>query len=279
LHAFPIPAFDLSSPASEEEQRWLRFWKGCPLSPIVSLRGVTRVYAGGTNALGPFDLDIGDGEFVSLLGPSGCGKSTALRVIAGLLQPSAGSVSYPRGRPRIGFVFQDPTLMPWADACANVRLPLDLARVPRGEADARAQSALSRVGLAGFQSAYPRELSGGMRMRVSIARALAAGPKLLLMDEPFAALDEMTRQDLNDDLLRLWRDDGLSVVFVTHSVAESTYLSSRIVVTTPRPGRVADSISMSRAPAPDPSYRFSAAFAADAARAGAALQKAARVAA
>jgi len=246
---------------------------------IASLRGVERGFANGVKALGPVDLDIREREFVSLLGPSGCGKSTALRVIVGLLQPSAGTISWPRNAPRIGFVFQDPTLMPWASARDNVRLPLDLNRVPRAEGDARAEAALARVGLTGFGAAIPRELSGGMRMRVSIARALVARPELLLMDEPFAALDEMTRQELNDDLLRLWHDDGLTVVFVTHSVAESTYLSTRTLVLTPRPGQVAAEIAMSRLPAPDPSYRFTPAFAADAARVSAALHGAAMAAA
>ena len=226
---------------------------------VVALRGVGKTFGNGVRALDGIDLDIRDREFVSLLGPSGCGKSTALRIIAGLTDPTSGLVIWrdrdvtghnPAGE--IGFVFQDPTLMPWATAHDNVRLPLDLARVPRDEADRRARDALERVGLAGFETAYPRTLSGGMRMRVSLARALVARPKLLLMDEPFAALDEMTRQDLNDDLLRLWRDEGLTVVFVTHSVTESTYLSTRTVVMTPRPGRVASDIAFARTPAPDP---------------------------
>jgi NitT/TauT family transport system ATP-binding protein len=242
------------------------------MTAIASLGGVERIYAERLKALGPLDLDIKEGEFLSLLGPSGCGKSTALRVIAGLLEPSAGEVKWSRGKPPIGFVFQDPTLMPWATARDNVRLPLDLLRIPRDEADPRTQAALERVGLAGFEDAYPRALSGGMRMRVSLARALVARPKLLLMDEPFAALDEMTRQDLNDDLLRLWRDDGLTVVFVTHSVNESTYLSTRTVVLTPRPGRVTTHIAFARTPAPDPAYRFSQEFAANAGRVSAALR-------
>jgi len=206
---------------------------------IASLKGVERVFDNGLKALGPIDLDIRDGEFLSLLGPSGCGKSTALRVIAGLLEPSAGKVEWRETKPRIGFVFQDPTLMPWSSARDNVRLPLELEGIARHETIERAEAALTRVGLSGFSGAYPRALSGGMRMRVSIARALAARPKLLLMDEPFAALDEISREALNEDLLKLWREDGLTIVFVTHSVYESTFLSSRIVTLTPRPGRIA----------------------------------------
>jgi NitT/TauT family transport system ATP-binding protein len=208
---------------------------------------------GGTEALRALSFDVAPGEFVSLLGPSGCGKSTALRLIAGLLPPDAGAITWPAGKPPIGFVFQDATLMPWADARANVRLPLDLARVPRGEADARAEAALTRVGLAGFARAFPRELSGGMKMRVSIARALVGAPRLLLLDEPFAALDEPTRAALNDDLRTLWKEDNLTVLFVTHSVGESAYLSSRVLVMTPRPGTIAADIAL----APGPRTRLS----------------------
>jgi NitT/TauT family transport system ATP-binding protein len=207
----------------------------------VSLRGVTKVYDSGVVALGPVDLDVRKGEFVSLLGPSGCGKSTALRLIAGLSAATSGSVRVAKSTARhsIGFVFQEPTLMPWTSIRENVRLPLKLANVPREKADARAGEALAQVGLAEFVEAYPRELSGGMKMRVSLARALVTDPDILLMDEPFAALDEITRFKLNDDLLALWRGLNKTVIFVTHSVFESVYLSQRVIVMTPRPGRLA----------------------------------------
>ena len=197
---------------------------------------------GGTQALRDLSFAVAPGEFVSLLGPSGCGKSTALRIAAGLLAPDSGTIARDTGD--IGFVFQDPTLMPWADALRNARLALDLKLMPRGEADDRAAAALKRVGLSGFESSYPRELSGGMKMRVSLARALAAQPKLLLLDEPFAALDEITRNTLGDDLLRLWREDGLTVLFVTHSVSESAFLSRRVLVMSPRPGTITADIAL-----------------------------------
>jgi NitT/TauT family transport system ATP-binding protein len=210
----------------------------------VSLRAVTKVFDNGVTALGPFDLDIPKGEFVALLGPSGCGKSTALRVIAGLTSPTSGSVevSHHAGDRQpghgIGFVFQEPTLMPWTTVAENVRLPLKLAGLAASESDARIAEALSGVGLSEFAGAFPRELSGGMKMRVSLARALVTDPDILLMDEPFAALDEITRFRLNNDLLSLWRKLNKTVVFVTHSVFESVYLSQRVVVMTQRPGRI-----------------------------------------
>jgi len=212
-------------------------------TPLVQLRGVSKRYANGTVAVTGIDLDLHAGEFVSLLGPSGCGKSTLLRMIAGLGEPSAGRIdwvaeTHDRPQHHLGFVFQDATLMPWATALQNVALPLKLRHVPAREAGERAQAALATVGLESFRDSYPRELSGGMRMRVSIARALVTEPKILLMDEPFAALDEITRQKLNDDLLALWARSGFTVVFVTHSVFESVYLSQRIVVMAARPGRV-----------------------------------------
>jgi len=211
---------------------------------MIALKGVGKRFANGTEALRDLSFTVGRGEFVSLLGPSGCGKSTALRLVAGLLASDGGHVEYPDGKPEIGFVFQEPTLMPWADALANARLPLDLKHMPRNEADRRAAAALARVGLKSFERAYPRELSGGMKMRVSIARALASEPKLLLLDEPFAALDEITRNALGDDLLKLWREDELTVLFVTHSVGESSYLSQRVLVMTPRPGHIVDDIAL-----------------------------------
>ena len=211
---------------------------------LLSLSQVGKRFATGTQALDGLSFKIAAGEFVSLLGPSGCGKSTALRLAAGLLEPDAGEIAYPGGKPETAFVFQEATLMPWADTLANARLPLDLKHVPRDEANDRARKALARAGLAGFEHAYPRELSGGMKMRASLARALVARPKLLLLDEPFAALDEITRHALGDDLLRLWGEDGLTVLFVTHSAAESSYLSQRVLVMTPRPGRVAADITL-----------------------------------
>lgn len=211
---------------------------------LLSLSGVAKQFSNGTQALRDLSFDVSPGEFVSLLGPSGCGKSTALRLTAGLLAPDAGTVDFPSGRPETGFVFQEPTLMPWADALTNARLPLDLQNAPRGQANARAAAVLARMGLGGFERALPRELSGGMKMRVSLARALVAQPQLLLLDEPFAALDEITRAQLGDDLLRLWREDGLTVLFVTHSVSESVYLSQRVLVLSPRPGRITADIAL-----------------------------------
>ena len=233
-------------------------------SPIVSLRGVAKLFANATVALEDFDLGVREGEFISLLGPSGCGKSTVLRLIAGLAEPTRGEVSWAVGglRHQIGFVFQDPTLMPWASVFDNVFLPLRLQGVDRARAAAKVSDALLAVGLAEFSGAYPRQLSGGMRMRVSLARALVTAPAILLMDEPFAALDEITRFRLNDDLLGLWLAVRRTVVFVTHSVFESVYLSTRIVVMTRRPGRVFAELAI-EAPYPrDARFRTSGEYAA-----------------
>ncbi|MFO1036981.1 MAG: ABC transporter ATP-binding protein [Geminicoccaceae bacterium] len=229
------------SPAAARASEPLR--NDDPQSPVVVLQGVHKAFKNGTVALENLDLAIGRHEFVSLLGPSGCGKSTALRLIAGLGQPSRGRIAWPEPLAvgDIGFVFQEPTLMPWATVFDNVWLPLRLKGQGRAAVRPEIEAALALVGLDGFANAYPRELSGGMRMRVSIARAIVTKPRLLLMDEPFAALDEITRFKLNNDLLHLWQRESWTVVFVTHSVYESVYLSQRIVVMAARPGRgVAD---------------------------------------
>lgn len=220
-----------------------------PMS-AVDILSAEKTYPNGTQALLPVDLHIEEGEFVTLLGPSGCGKSTLLKMVAGLLEPSDGRLLLWRkpvdqlaatGR-KMAFVFQSPTLMPWASVQSNVRLPLDLAGVPRAEADERVASALALVGLSKFASGLPRALSGGMQMRVSIARSLVTQPDLLLMDEPFGALDEITRHKLDADLLDLWQQKKLTVIFVTHSIHEAVFLSSRVIMMAARPGRVVDSI-------------------------------------
>jgi NitT/TauT family transport system ATP-binding protein len=239
---------------------------------VVALHGVSKAYANGVLALHGLSLEVRGGEFLSLLGPSGCGKSTALRLIAGLTERTSGSIEWmqvqrPReqgsardkGRHEIGFVFQDPTLMPWATVAANVQLPLKLQGLGRA-AQPRVEAALARVGLSRFAQSYPRELSGGMKMRASIARALVTEPRLLLMDEPFAALDEITRFRLNNDLLALWRALGKTVVFVTHSVFESVYLSQRVIVMTPRPGRVFTELLIDAAYPRDERFRTSATY-------------------
>ena len=236
--------------------------------PLIEMREVARRFGSGTVAVEGLNLAIRDGEFVSLLGPSGCGKSTVLRMMAGLLSPSAGTVTLDGSPPGggdvagdVGFVFQDATLMPWATVFDNVWLPLRLKGVRKAAARSDVEAALASVGLQGFAGSWPRELSGGMKMRVSIARAMVVKPRLLLMDEPFAALDEMTRFKLNNDVLALWDARKLTVVFVTHSVFESVYLSSRIVVMGARPGRAVDEIDLSDAWPRTEQYRTTADYA------------------
>ncbi len=233
----------------------------------VGLRGVAKTFPSGTVALAPTDLQIASGSFVAVVGPSGCGKSTLLRMIAGLAEPSAGQVVRAEGA--AGFVFQSPTLMPWATARENCALPLTLTG-----AGGDVPGALARVGLAGFEDSYPHQLSGGMQMRVSIARAMVTQPRLLLMDEPFAALDELTRFRLNDDLLRLWRQNRWTVVFVTHSIREAVFLAERVVVLSPRPGRIVADIAVDLADR-SPASRLSHAFADQCAAVSAALEGAA----
>jgi NitT/TauT family transport system ATP-binding protein len=218
--------------------------------PLLRLAGISKTFNNGVTALAGIDLTIRPGEFVSLLGPSGCGKSTLLKLIADLTQPSSGTIDWPQSaydalgtpEPALGFVFQEPTLLPWRTVSDNVHLPLLLAGVSKRDVKDRVDEVLALVGLSAFADAHPRQLSGGMKMRVSIARALVTKPKILLMDEPFAALDEITRIKLNDDLLELFAKRGLTVIFVTHSVYESVYLSSRIVVMSSRPGRISADI-------------------------------------
>jgi NitT/TauT family transport system ATP-binding protein len=228
---------------------------------MLTVRAVGRRFAGGVEALRDASLRLSEADFVVLLGPSGCGKSTLLRLIAGLDQPDDGELVWDGGPPEpgdIGYVFQDATLLPWATAEENVFLPMRLRGVSRAAAMPAVQAALHRVGLAGFEKARPRQLSGGMRMRVSIARALVTKPRLLLMDEPFAALDEFTRHKLQADLLAVWRQAGCTVVFVTHSIYEAAFLARRIVLMTPRPGRIDREIGSGLVAGPetrlDPAY-------------------------
>jgi NitT/TauT family transport system ATP-binding protein len=233
--------------------------------PVIEVLSANKVFANGTRALDPVDLTVRDGEFVSLIGPSGCGKSTLLKLVAGLLEPTDGRLVWWRsgfehvGEPgrRMSFVFQDPTLMPWSRVEGNVRLPLDLAGTPKADARERVAKALELVGLTDFRRNYPRQLSGGMRMRVSIARALVTEPNLLLMDEPFGALDEFTRNRLDSDLVSLWWRSRLSVMFVTHSIYEAVFLSTRIIVMAARPGRIFGELVIDEPHPRDDSFRTS----------------------
>jgi NitT/TauT family transport system ATP-binding protein len=218
--------------------------------PLVQLDDVRKTFASGVTAVDSVSLTLAEGEFVSLLGPSGCGKSTILRMIAGLSAPTSGTVrrvgndngDIPGAA--VGCVFQDPTLLPWATVRDNAYLPLRIAGLGRIAARPRIDEALRLVGLAEFATAYPRQLSGGMRMRASIARALVTDPRVLLLDEPLAALDEISRQQLNDELLALWRVRRWTTLFITHSVLEAVYLSTRIVVMSSRPGRIVADIDV-----------------------------------
>ena len=236
-------------------------------NPIIHMGKVKKTFDNGTLAVQGMTLDVLKGQFISFLGPSGCGKSTVLKMIAGLLRPTSGQILINGKKPNdissgqnIGYVFQDATLMPWATVEDNVFLPLRLKGITKYQASDDIEKALQKVGLKDFYKSYPRELSGGMKMRVSIARALIMKPKLLLMDEPFAALDEMTRFRLNDDVLSFWENADLTVIFVTHSVFESVYLSNRVIVMAPRPGRVIADISLKDSYPRSEEYRTTSAY-------------------
>lgn len=218
-------------------------------APIVSVQNISKLYAGSsagnTQALSRVSLDIQPGDFVALLGPSGCGKSTLLRLIADLIEPSEGQITIKGKSPRqarldrdYGIVFQAPVLYEWRSVLRNVQLPLEVMKFSATERDRRAREMLQLVGLKDFERHYPWQLSGGMQQRVSIARALAFEPSILLMDEPFGALDELTRERMNTELLNIWSQTETTVIFVTHSIAEAVFLSNRVVVMTPRPGRI-----------------------------------------
>jgi NitT/TauT family transport system ATP-binding protein len=225
---------------------------------IVSVRGIDKTYEGGVEALRDVDLDFPTGALTALLGPSGCGKTTLLKIIAGLLEPSRGEVRV-NGRPVTGpgperaFVFQDFALMPWATVLRNVAFGLELRGVAKGEREERARRAIEEVGLAGFEERYPHELSGGMRQRVGLARALAVDAEVLLMDEPFSAVDEQTRRKFQEDLLRLRQVERKTFLFVTHSIEEAVYVADRVVLLSRRPGRVSQVIEpqIDRSASPD----------------------------
>jgi NitT/TauT family transport system ATP-binding protein len=238
--------------------------------PAVEVLSAEKVFTNGTRGLAPIDLSIADGEFLTLIGPSGCGKSTLLKLIANLIEPSDGRLLWWRGDfaqvgqdgRRFAFVFQEPTLMPWARVDANVRLPLELAGIANAKTAPAVAEAIERVGLSKSARHFPRQLSGGMKMRVSIARALVTNPNLLLMDEPFGALDEFTRNNLDADLIKLWWERKLTTVFVTHSIYEAVFLSTRIIVMAANPGRIFRTMTIDAPQPRDEGFRDSAQFAA-----------------
>jgi len=248
---------------------------------LMRVDGVDKVFPGDVQALRAMSLTVREGDFISLLGPSGCGKSTALRLIAGLSEPTSGRIEWmkPRAQGDLGVVFQEPTLMPWATVAQNVYLPFRLEGKSYVSMKDDILDALKLVSLEKFQNAYPRELSGGMKMRVSIARAMVTQPKLILMDEPFAALDEITRFKLNNDLLAMQARIGCTVIFVTHSVFESVFLSDRIVVMAARPGRVIEELHVDEPYPRDEEFRTSAEYAAHCRAASRALETAMETAA
>ena len=225
---------------------------------MLEFAGVGRTFPDGTEALRAVDLTVGRGEFVSVVGPSGCGKSTLLRLASGLDAATTGRTTV--GSKRVGYVFQDPTLLPWRTVRRNVELLAELEHLPKAERRARVTEAIELVGLDGFEKHRPRSLSGGMRMRTSLARSLVLQPDVFLFDEPFGALDEMTRERLNDELLALFADRGFAALFITHSVAEAVFLSTRVVVMSPRPGRILGDVSVPFGYPREPDLRYSEEF-------------------
>ena len=226
---------------------------------MLAFTGVGRTFPDGTQALDDVDLTVDSGEFVSVVGPSGCGKSTLLRLASGLDSPTSGQVDV--ASKRVGFVFQDPTLLPWRTVRRNVELLAELEHLPKAQRRARVTEAIGLVGLTGFEKHRPRSLSGGMRMRTSLARSLVLQPDVFLFDEPFGALDEMTRERLNDELLALFADRGFAALFITHSVAEAVYLSTRVVVMSTRPGHILGDVSVPFGYPRQPDLRYSEEFA------------------
>ena len=237
---------------------------GIASTPLISLRQVAKRFESGLLALDDISLDVQAGDFVTLLGPSGCGKSTILRLVADLMRPTTGELTSPAQQDRSGrstaFVFQEPTLMPWATVFDNVWLPLRLQGQGASEASAVINRVLKQVGLSDFSRSYPEHLSGGMKMRVSIARALVTQPQVLLMDEPFAALDDLTRLRLNDELLEWWGSAAMTALFVTHNVSEAVFLSQRVVVMGARPGKIVAEVQIEQAYPRDASFRESLPF-------------------
>lgn len=238
----------------------------------IRVRGITKVFPNGTEALTPVDLDVGTGQFVSIVGPSGCGKSTLLRIVAGLSESTSGTCDVPDASHR-AFVFQDPTLLPWRSVKRNSELLLELEGCDRAERERRAAEALRLVHLDGFEKSFPRNLSGGMKMRLSLARSLALHPRLFLMDEPFSALDEITREELNDELLGICAHADLTALFVTHNVFEAVYLSHRVVVMSARPGRIVADVEIPFGYPRAPELRATPEFAAIAGRISAELRR------
>jgi NitT/TauT family transport system ATP-binding protein len=227
----------------------------------ISLRAASMTYESGLRALEPIDAEVASGEFISIVGPSGCGKSTLLRIVARLLRPTSGTC-VTSGDGAAAFVFQEPALLPWLNVAKNAELLMELEGFPAEQRKRRTADALRIVGLTGFEREYPHRLSGGMRMRLSLARAIALAPQLLLLDEPLAAVDELTREVLQDELLQMWTDAGFTALFVTHNVQEAVYLSSRVLVMSERPGRILDIVDVPFAYPRTPELRGTAEFAA-----------------